>query len=678
MSQRRIRVLVAKPGLDGHDVGAKIVCRALADAGMEVIYTGLRQSAEAIARAARDEDVDVVGLSILSGAHVPLCKRVADELRAAGVLERAVWIVGGNVPARDHAALEKLGVAAVFPTGAPFEDVVAFIRERSGTAADAPVARAAAAIETPVGTPVRWESGLEIKPVYSASDVEATGGWNGIGAPGEFPFTRGIHPLMYRQRPWTMRQYSGFGTAAETRERFLYLIAHGQTGLNVAFDLPTQCGFDSDDPMAAGEVGRVGMAVDTLADMEEAFEGIDLNRTTVSLTINGAAAPIMAMFFAMARKRGFALDALRGTAQNDILKEFVGRGTWIFPVQDSVRLVGDTIAFCAEHVPHYSPVSVCGYHIRESGATPAQEMAYGLAIAFAYIDHMIARGLSVDEVARGLSFNFDIHGNLWEQVAKFRAGRRLYARILRDRYGAKDPRAMQLRMIAGGGGAGLTVEQPENNIARGAYYALGSALSGTQTMALCSYDEAYTIPSEHAARLSLRTMQILMHEVGACDTVDPLAGSWFVESTTNEMESLIQRILDEIGSQGGIISAIAEGRVQAAVNRSAYEREKELRSGAIKKVGLNCCREEEQPQAVEMHPYRDEEARRQVARLDRVRRERDTTAVESLLRRVREAAQARENVMPPILDAVSAYATVGEVCAALKDALGTYRECVGL
>jgi methylmalonyl-CoA mutase N-terminal domain/subunit len=428
--------------------------------------------------------------------------------------------------------------------------------------------------------------------------------------------------------------------------------------------------------MAAGEVGRVGMAVDTLADMEEAFLGIDLNRNTVSLTINGAAAPIMAMFFAMARKRGFDVAALRGTAQNDILKEFVGRGTWIFPVEESVRLVGDTIAFCAEHAPHYNPVSVCGYHIRESGATPAQEMAYALAIAFAYIDHVLARGLSVDEVARGLTFNFDIHGDLWEQVAKFRAGRRLYARILRERYGARDPRALQLRMIAGGGGAGLTVEQPENNIARGAYYALASALSGAQTMALCSYDEAYTIPSERAAHLSLRTMQVLMHEVGACDTVDPLAGSWFIEATTNEMERLIVGLLEEIGAQGGIVSAIAEGRVQAAVNRSAYEREKQLRSGAIKKVGLNCCREQEQAPAVELHPYREEEARRQVARLERVRRERDTAAVASCLRRVGEAAQARENVMPPILEAVSAYATVGEVCAALKGALGSYRERV--
>jgi len=523
---------------------------------------------------------------------------------------------------------------------------------------------------------VLWESGLEIRPVYGPEDVEKSGGLGNVGGPGAYPFTRGIHPHMYRARPWTMRQYSGFGTAAETHERFLYLIRHGQTGLNVAFDLPTQCGLDSDDPMAEGEVGRVGMAVDTLEDIEEAFRGIDLNEITVSLTINGAAVPIMAMYFAMARKRGFDLKTLKGTAQNDILKEFIGRGTWIFPVEPSMRLVGDTIEFCAREAPRYSPVSVCGYHIRESGATPAQEMAYGLAIASAYVDHSLARGLDIDAFAKGLSFNFDIYGNLWEQVAKFRAGRRLWARIVRDKYGAKDPRSMQLKMIAGGGGKGLTVEQPENNIVRGAYYALASALSGTQTMALCSYDEAYTIPSEHAALLSLRTMQILMEEIGACDTVDPLAGSWFVETTTNEMEREIVRIMEALDKEGGIVKAVAAGSVQAAVNRQAYEMERRIQKGEVKKVGVNCYREEEEAPDVEFHPYREEEARSQVERLRGVRARRDGGAVERCLARIAEAARAGENVMPSAIDAVEAYATVGEVCGVLKSVFGTYREPV--
>ena len=524
--------------------------------------------------------------------------------------------------------------------------------------------------------PLVWESGLEIKPVYTAEDVQQSGGAADIGIPGQYPYTRGIHPYMYRQRPWTMRQYSGFGTAAETHERFLYLIKHGQTGLNVAFDLPTQCGLDSDDPMAEGEVGRVGMAVDTLADMEEAFEGIDLNEITVSLTINGSAVPIMAMYFAMARKRGYELSTLRGTAQNDILKEFIGRGTWIFPVDASMRLVADTIEFCAHNVPRYSAVSVCGYHIRESGANPAQEMAYGLAIAKAYIDDVLARGLDIDQFARGLSFNFDIHGNLWEQVAKFRAGRRLWAKILKEKYGAKQPRSMQLRMIAGGGGGGLTIQQPENNIVRGAYYALASALSGTQTMALCSYDEAYTIPSEHAARISLRTMQILIHEIGLCDTADPLAGSYFVESTTNEMEQQVVQIMDRLDAQGGIVRAVSEGVAQAEVNRQAYENEKKLQTAATKKVGVNCFQEEEQEREVEFHPYREGEAHKQRKRLAAIRGERDDAAAQSALQKVKAAAAGEKNVMPAVMDAVEAYATVGEVCAVLKDVFGTYQEPV--
>ncbi len=528
------------------------------------------------------------------------------------------------------------------------------------------------------GRAVRWESGIDVRPVYGPEDLEATGGSTGIGEPGEFPYTRGIHPLMYRKRPFTMRQYSGFGTAAEPRARFRYLIERGQTGLNVAFDLPTQCGLDSDDPMAEGEVGRVGMAVDTLADMEEAFDGIDLNDITVSLTINGAAVPIMAMYFAMARKRGFDLADLRGTAQNDILKEFVGRGTWIYPVAESIKLVGDTVEFCAAEVPKYSPVSVCGYHIRESGATSAQEMAYGLAIARAYIDHVLERGIAIDQFAKGLSFNFDIHGNLWEQVAKFRAGRRLWAKMLKQDYGATNPRSMQLRMIAGGGGGGLTIEEPENNIVRGAYYALASALSGTQTMALCCYDEAYTIPSERAARISLRTMQILLYEIGLNDTVDPLAGSYFVESMTNEMEAKIVEIMTELDAEGGIVQGIATGRVQDAVNRQAYERELRIRSGEEQKVGVNCFATEsaEEEKDVEMHPYRAEAADDQRERLATIRTERDDDAVATRLAEVRRAAEAGANVMPAVIDAVEVYASVGEVCGTLREVYGCYQEPV--
>ncbi len=499
-----------------------------------------------------------------------------------------------------------------------------------------------------------------------------------MGKPGEYPFTRGIHPEMYRKRPWTMRQYSGFGSAADTNQRFKYLIAQGNTGLNVAFDLPTQVGLDSDDPMAAGEVGRVGMAVDTLADMEEAFEGIDLEKITVSLTINGAAITLMAMYFALAEKRGYDLTKLRGTAQNDILKEFVGRGTWVFPVEPSVRLVGDTITWCAEHMPKYSPVSVCGYHIRESGANPVQEMAYGFAIARAYIDHVLARGMTIDEFAPRLSFNFDIHGNFFEQIAKFRAGRRLWAKMIKEDYGAQNPRSLLLRMIAGGGGGGLTIQQPENNIVRGAYYALISALSGTQTMALCSYDEAYTIPSEKAARISLRTMQILQEEMGLCDTVDPLAGSYYVETITNQLEERIEKMVRELEEGKGILQAIADGDVQAAVARRAYEWEKGIQDGVIPKVGINrfVMDEGEEARDVEIHPYDPSEEEKLTERTARVRAERDAAAVEAALVDVRRAAGSNENLVPPVMAAVRAMATVGEITRTLKEVFGGYQEAI--
>ncbi len=522
--------------------------------------------------------------------------------------------------------------------------------------------------------PLRNESGIEIETVYGSAEVEASGGFDGIGEPGAYPFTRGIHSHMYRKRPWTMRQYAGFGTAAETNKRFNYLIDNGQTGLNVAFDLPTQSGLDSDDPAAIGEVGRVGMAVDTLRDFEIAFEGIDLEKITVSLTINGSAAVLIAMYLAMAEKRGYDLAKLRGTAQNDILKEFIGRGTWIFPVEPSIKLVGDTITYTAEHAPLYSPTSVCGYHIRESGATPVQEIAYAFCIAKAYIDHVLDRGLGIDDFAPRLSFNFDIHGSLFEQVAKFRAARRLWAKIIKEDYGAQNPKSMWLRMIAGGGGGGLTVEQPENNIVRGAYYALISALSGTQTMALCSYDEAYTIPSEKAARISLRTMQILTEEMGLCDTVDPLGGSYYVETLTNQMEAAIRDEMDAVEQRGGIVGAIATGHIQSEVSRQAYENLKNVESGETRKVGVNCFRVDEEEPPIDFHPFDETEYAAQISRLETLRGERDSAAVEASLAAVLVAAKEGGNVMPAIMDAVRAYASVGEITSRLVEAYGRYKE----
>ena len=531
--------------------------------------------------------------------------------------------------------------------------------------------------QAPEPRPVRNESGIAIQPLYSAADVEASGGLAMLGEPGAYPFTRGIHPQMYRKQPFTMRQYTGFGNAADTNRRFKFLIANGQTGLNVAFDLPTQCGIDSGDPQADGEIGRVGMAVDTLRDFEVAFDGIDLDKITVSLTINGAAAILIAMYLACAQKRGFDVKRLRGTAQNDILKEFIGRGTWVFPVQPSIRLVGDTIEYCAEHAPKYSPVSVCGYHIRESGATPTQEMAWGFCIARAYADEVIKRGVPVDEFAGRLSYNFNIFGNLFEQVAKFRAGRGLWARIMKEEYGATQPSSMWLRMIAGGGGGGLTLEQPENNIVRGAYYALIAALSGAQTMALCCFDEAYTIPSEYAQRLSLRTMQLLVEEMGLAETVDPLGGSFYVETLTNQMRTEMERIIEETDAAGGIVKLVTEGTIQSRVSAQAYRMQRRIESGAFPKVGVNRYRNDvETEHKVEMHPYRADDARAQIASLERVRAERDTAAVARALDRVEADARSGVNVMGAIVEAVKAYASVGEITQRMVGVFGRFVEPV--
>ncbi|MBI5051977.1 MAG: methylmalonyl-CoA mutase [Chloroflexi bacterium] len=500
------------------------------------------------------------------------------------------------------------------------------------------------------------ESGIEVKPVYGPEDLKAIDFKKDIGAPGEFPYTRGIHPMMYRERPFTMRQYTGFGTPAETNERFKYLIANGQNALNVAFDLPTQMGLDSDDPLAEGEVGREGMAVDTLRDMEVAFDGVPIDKISVSLTINAPTTILMAMYLAMAEKRGVPLSECRGTTQNDILKEYVGRGAWIFPVEPAMRLIGDTVEFCAKHAHKYYPVSVCGYHLRESGATPVQEIAWAYCIARAYIRHAMERGLTVDEFASRISFNFNIFGNLWEQVAKFRAARRLWARLMRDEFGAQKAETMQMKMLAGGGGAGLTIEEPENNIARGAYYALISALSGAQTMALCCYDEAYTIPTPKA---------------------HPLAGSYYIETLTHEMEQRMVEEMRKVDEMGGVVEAVSTGKIQSIASRQAYEYERAIQSGKMIKIGVNKYRSENPESGeVELHPYKQEAVDEQIARLTQVRAERDAADVARKLDAVREAATAKRNVMPAMMDAVKAYASVGEITKVLKDVYGVFKEPV--
>ena len=519
------------------------------------------------------------------------------------------------------------------------------------------------------------QSGITIKPTYSPEDLDRVGFDydKDLADPGEFPFTRGIHPLGFRSRNWTTRQYTGFGTPEETNERFKLMISHGQTGLNVAFDLPTQMGYDSDDPMAEGEVGRVGMAVDSLRDFEIAFKDIELNRIGSGLTINAVASIMLAMYQSVAEKFGYSKTEISATPQNDILKEMVGRGAWIYPVEPAVRLIGDTIEYAMKELPRCNPVSVCGYHIRESGCTPAQEISYALMIAFAYIDNVVARGYKAEDFVGRFSFNLNVYGNLWETVAKFRAARKLWARLLRERYGVQNKKALFLRGIFGGGGSGMTKQQPDNNIVRGAYYALAAALSGAQTTALCSFDEAYTIPTERAALLSLRTFQILMDEIGLRDTVDPLAGSYFLETLTKEMEEKILEGMEQIEKVGGMVEAVSSGYAQSEVARQAFEYEKNLQQGKITKVGVNKYTEGVDME-VELHEYNEEWARLQIGRLKELKSGRDNQAVTKSLKALEKAARGQENVMPFLIECCKSYATVGEMANVFRDVFGEHVE----
>jgi methylmalonyl-CoA mutase N-terminal domain/subunit len=519
------------------------------------------------------------------------------------------------------------------------------------------------------------QSGIHVKPLYAEDDLKEAGFdySKDLGNPGEYPFTRGIHRLGYRSREWTTRQYTGFGTPEQTNRRFKLMIGQGQTGLNVAFDLPTQMGYDSDDPIAEGEVGRVGMAVDSLKDFEIAFKDIALDRIGTGLTINAVASIMLAMYQATAEKHGFSKQDISATPQNDILKEIVGRGAWIFPVEPAVRLIGDVIEYSIKEMPKNNPVSVCGYHIREAGATSVQEIACAIGIANAYIDEVLKRGLHIDDFVARFSFNLDVFGNLWEQVAKFRAARKLWAKNIKEKYGAKNDKSMFLRGIFGGGGGGLTKEQPENNIVRSAYYALAAALSGAQTTALCSYDEAYTIPTPHSALISLRTLQVLMDEVGLRDTVDPLAGSYFIETLTKQMEEKIVEEMAKIDRLGGMVKAISSGYIQKEVARQAYEFEKGVQRGELIKVGVNKYSGGEQGE-VELHEYSDESAKEQIEGLKELRRIRNSKEVARTLKALEKATKEQKNVMPSLVDCCKAYATVGEMTGVFRDAFGEFVE----
>jgi methylmalonyl-CoA mutase N-terminal domain/subunit len=519
------------------------------------------------------------------------------------------------------------------------------------------------------------DSGIALKPLYTPLDFSEAHYLDKLSFPGWYPFTRGVYPSMYRGQLWTIRQYAGLGTAEETNERYQFLLGRGQTGLSVALDLPTQMGRDSDDPLAEEEVGVAGVAIDTLADMEILFDGIPLEQVSVHFTVNAPAAVILAMYVVLAEQRDIPSDQLRGTLQNDILKEFIARNTYIFPPEPSLRLVGDIITYCQEHVPRFNPISITGYHAREAGADAIQEVAYAIAAAITYVEIMLERGLSVDEFAPRLSFHFSSQRHIFEEVCKIRAARRLWARLMRERFGAENPLSQRMRYFNGGSGASLTHAEPMNNIIRGALQCLAGALAGAQAAHVPSYDEAYSIPSEKAALLSVRTQQIIAHESGVADVVDPLGGSYFVESLTDRLEDEIEKLLLQIERSGGLVAAIERGEIQNAIAERAYRLERELESGERTIVGLNAFTAEDT--TPDIPPIRSAEPRsceRQLERLTAVKAERDEERVQAALAALSRAAKGDDNVVPYVVRAVRAYATIGEIIDVLRDVFGKYRK----
>ncbi len=515
------------------------------------------------------------------------------------------------------------------------------------------------------------DSGIEIKTLYTPEDIADLDYERDLGFPGSYPFTRGVQPNMYRGRLWTMRQYAGFGTAEETNARFRYLLEQGQTGLSVAFDLPTQIGYDSDHPLARGEVGKVGVAIDSLEDMETLFEGIPLDKVSTSMTINSPAAILLAMYIAVAEKQGVTPDKLNGTIQNDILKEYIARGTYIFPPGPSMRLITDIFAYCSRHVPNWNTISISGYHIREAGSTAVQEVAFTLADGIAYVQAAIDAGLNVDDFAPRLSFFFNAHLNFFEEIAKFRAARRLWARIMKERFGAKNPRSWMLRFHTQTAGCSLTAQQPMVNIMRTAFEALSAVLGGTQSLHTNSYDEALALPSDESVLIALRTQQVIGYEIGVADTVDPLGGSYYIESLTNEIEEKAMAYIKKIDELGGAPEAIEF--MQKEIKDSAYRYQMDIESGKKVVIGINKFQMEyEKPKnLLKVDPA---VAERQTAKLRALRERRDNQKVKQVLVNLREAASTRENLMPLFIDAVKAYATLGEICDTLREVFGEYRQ----
>ena len=677
MNNKPMKIILAKMGLDGHDKGLKLIAKRLQNSGEEIVYLGLRQSADTIIQAAIQEDADVIGISVLSGSHIPLADKIISTMRKNKVHFRILF--GGTIPHQDAVTLKKMGISEVLPVGDSMEQVLRAFKNDKTLDSDL----GDKYLMTPfsnqldgqdIETLFQTESGIPVKSVYTKKDFSSFGDERILGLPGEFPFTRGPYKTMYRGKLWTMRQYAGFGTAVESNQRFRYLLDQGQTGLSVALDLPTQLGYDSDSSEIVDEVGRVGVAIDTIEDMYTLFQDIPLDRISVNFTINATAIIILAMYIVMAEEKGYSTELLSGTVQNDMIKEFLSRNTFIFPLKPSLKLATDIIHFSSYSLPKFNPISCSGYHIRELGANAIQELAITLAAGIVYTEEALNRGLAIDEFAPRLSFQLSCNQDIFEEIAKFRAARRMWAKIVKERFQAKNEASLKFRVFSGGNGTSLTAQEPLNNIVRGAFQCLAGALGGAQAIHVPAYDEAYNIPTEESALIALRTQQITAYETGIINTTDPLAGSYYLESLTNELVDRANKLMDEINKKGGLIKCIENKWVINEVIKNAYNTQKDIEQGKKIVVGVNKfiskSLEDRKVEIGEVPKYISDH---QIERLKKVKLGRDILGVNMKLSVLKEMANKNENLFPFIIDAVRARATVGEIIDSLKTVYGEFK-----
>ncbi|MDX9799520.1 MAG: methylmalonyl-CoA mutase family protein [Bacteroidales bacterium] len=677
MKYNKMRIILAKMGLDGHDKGLKLIANRLQSLGEEVIYLGLRQSADNIVQSAIQEDADVIGISILSGSHISLAEKLLSTMKKNNVHFRIIF--GGTIPLQDIATLKKIGISDALPVGTSIEEVLkTFRNERSVNSqvscSEFPEQEGQHVDRIRNCQNFKTASGIQVKDIFTKEDVSFLDENEEIGLPGKYPFTRGPYETMYRGRIWTMRQYAGLGTAVESNQRFKYLLDQGQTGLSVALDLPTQLGYDSDNTDITEEVGRVGVAIDTVEDMYTLFQDIPLDKISVNFTINSTAIVILAMYMVMAEEKGYNTKTLSGTVQNDMIKEFLSRNTFIFPLMPSIKLATDIIHFCSFSLPKFNPISCSGYHIRELGANAIQELATTLSAGIIYTEEALKRGLPIDEFAPRLSFQLSCYQDIFEEIAKFRVARKMWAKIMKNRFQAKKEKSLKFRVFSGGNGSSLTAQEPLNNIVRGAFQCLAGALGGAQAIHVPAYDEAYTIPTEESALLSLRTQQITAYETGITNTVDPLAGSYYLESLTNELEDRANQLMEEINRMGGLLKCIENGWIINEVIKNAYQTQMDIETKKKIIVGVNrYASESSTGREIKSEQLSANIAENQGSRLEKVKKERDVIKVKTKLSILQKAANQNENLFPSIVDAVRDRATIGEIINTLKKIYGEYK-----